>query len=329
MQGSDVPRSNPVAKERTLVQALPDGATKVGKAAQETGPSTRHSDYYLQAARRTAPSNATSVHIGRGTINRAILFFSTHLLRLLARAVRVEQVIRFGLLLFCWFATGCEKLEQERVLSQQAEAATRVMQNAFKEIYVPGRKGQEVLGLKDYRVFGTDPFLGVVWIAASQPTYVRNSATGLDTASTYAFTVPFWVAGQRAGGASETTRGELIVNAKCSGVDCRLENYTFHRGTVLTIWHRTWIFFFWSFVGPFVGIFLLLWLLLLLSDSLMWGVLRYVRTVLVVLVLPVCVDAASICYTSVSGAVIAVVLYCTLFAMPWYWLWKFIRRRPG
>jgi predicted ATPase len=51
VQGSDVPQANSLAKAREVTRAIRDGATSVERIGEKTRLSTRHADYYLQAAR--------------------------------------------------------------------------------------------------------------------------------------------------------------------------------------------------------------------------------------------------------------------------------------
>lgn len=51
MQGSDVPQANSLAKAREVTRAVRDGAASTERVGEKTGLSTRHADYYLQAAR--------------------------------------------------------------------------------------------------------------------------------------------------------------------------------------------------------------------------------------------------------------------------------------
>jgi predicted ATPase len=51
VQGSDVPQANSLAKAREVTRAVRDGATSVERIGEKTHLSTRHADYYLQAAR--------------------------------------------------------------------------------------------------------------------------------------------------------------------------------------------------------------------------------------------------------------------------------------
>jgi len=146
----------------------------------------------------------------------------------------------FALLTMCG---GCSPSAGE-------QAKVRALSKAgefFASFSLPRSESSDQAGLKDYRVFGTNPdALGVGWVAAGFPT-VREVST---SPAVFEVAIPFWCRGTTLDGRVFKAQRQLAVSILDDGSSAKVQGHKLLLDNELSFFRQAFGWAFWGFALP-------------------------------------------------------------------------------